>query len=129
MVDAKEIINPRSLRLGNVLQYDEKLVDITNLSLDIDDEYTEMIGFCELGKSTGETFDWNRALAGKLRPIPLTPEILEKCGFSKCECGGWRGVIHISKMMIVKDGIEMKSLHQLQNYVYALTNTELKIEL
>lgn len=83
--------------------------------------------------------------------IPLTPEILDKAGFA--DYGGiWRrltleGGIHLTSVELIdgSTGIYMeyssdretldlnfhvtKYLHQLQNLYYALTGTELKIEL
>lgn len=76
-----------------------------------------------------------------LRPIPLTEEILLKCGFEKkgstvyinigsIEIGtvanGKRFYIQISSQNIT---LEIKYLHQLQNLYFALTNQELNIEL
>lgn len=75
------LIDPKELRIGNILEYENDLVHVTSLSLDIDDEYQELIGFCKLGKDTDETVDWNRALCARLKPVPLTPVILRKCGF------------------------------------------------
>lgn len=86
-----------------------------------------------------------------LQPIELSPEVLEKCGFvnenikmSGCNIwhfGDWR----IAKSFTREEGnfhlfhkrvspptwslAEIKHLHQLQNLYYALTQTELKIEL
>lgn len=76
-----QIIDPRELRIGNYLLYDGKIVHVTMLSLDIDDEYQEIISFCEAGKTSDEKGDWNRALADKLSRIPIRPEILIACGF------------------------------------------------
>lgn len=75
------IIEPSELMIGSVLMYDGKPVHVTNLSLDVDDEYTEMIGFCELGKTTDEIFDWNRTLCDKLKPVYLSNDILSNLGF------------------------------------------------
>src|SRR4029078_5015495 len=55
-------------------------VHVTTLSLDIDDEYEERIGFCLLDKRTDEEGGQIRNLAD-LQPIPLSPEILEAAGF------------------------------------------------
>jgi hypothetical protein len=139
------LLEPKDLRIGNILEYKKKPVWVTNLSLDIDDEYQDKIGFCELGKTSGEISDWNRALCGDLRPIPLTPELLEKAGFEQsnefddtfrlgqfdlyygkgyCE---WtvddRGDNEGTKPRLIK------YLHQLQNLFFALTGEELPVNL
>src|SRR5688572_11860923 len=69
------IIEPAELMIGNILEYKGKLVHVTSLSLDIDDEYQELIGFCECGKDTDEICDWNRALCDGLKPVKLTTNI------------------------------------------------------
>jgi hypothetical protein len=64
--------------------------------------------------------------------IPLTPEILERAGFKKCSCGGWKGAIHISKNGLNElyyKGAALKHLHHLQNLIFALCGTELDINL
>ena len=78
------------------------------------------------------------------RPIPLTEEILLKCGFEKSAWDNFStfrnsfcsdGCIVISlehKYIEIGDltlDIEIKYLHQLQNLIYALTNQELNVEL
>lgn len=77
----------------------------------------------------------------QLAGIPLTPEILEKCGFEvkggyayAAEVKNWRMKIYrneggsynwaISNWNV----IELKHLHQLQNLFYSLTGTELEIQ-
>lgn len=77
------------------------------------------------------------------KPIPLTPELLEKCGFKNVQQYGedfmystdewdillskrayffvWPAVFH--------GDIEIYNLHQLQNLIYALTGQELEINL
>jgi len=64
-----------------------------------------------------------------LQPIPLTPEILNKCDFY--------GIIFPTQLSISNNGnyywgnginIEVKSLHQLQNLYFSLTNEELEIK-
>lgn len=75
------------------------------------------------------------------KPIPLSPEILEKCGLvSKDDDGGWRhnncetfeleeNYLSMDGFAFVWDaayaGINVTSLHQLQNLYYALTGEEL----
>ena len=80
--------------------------------------------------SLGESYD-------DFLPIPLTPEILEKCGFEKKGkrySKGWvylweqenNIVFALSEMYeFVGDYLPCKSLHQLQNLYYALTGEEL----
>jgi hypothetical protein len=75
------------------------------------------------------------------QPIPLTPEILRKCGFEanngkRLINDVWL-VIHENEANIydlyknetVQMRIELKYLHQLQNLYFALTQTELNIQL
>lgn len=81
-----------------------------------------------------------------LDPIPLTPELLEKCGFIKTEYNSGNGEIGIYSTYLKKPltyntnhgwwfentNIEStmmkpKNLHQLQNLYFALTGTELEI--
>lgn len=80
-----------------------------------------------------------------VQPIPLTPEILEKAGLKKGSLGGY--IIKLpnrenfldwdsSTGMYLEDresnGLELdhiQYLHQLQNLYFALTGTELEIDL
>lgn len=83
----------------------------------------------------------------QMYPIPLTPEILDKCGFEK-NCHvlnlnddwflGWENFIYLQdEKQLLPNGyacerIEFKdcaNLHQLQNLYFALTGTELEIKL
>lgn len=73
-------------------------------------------------------------------PIPLSPEILEKCGFeadNKTEYGGWLSpeIIGGSRLRLVKEDVGfsffngicktvVKDLHTLQNYYPAWTSGE-----
>lgn len=89
------------------------------------------------------------------RPIPITPELLLKCGFEKIEYGlriqrveyqllvDPCGIVAYAESLINKPEwyfantsddfyqfpLELKYLHQLQNLIFALTNTELEINL
>jgi hypothetical protein len=158
-VPVEKLIDPGELRIGNILSYKGKLVHVTNLSLDIDDEYTDMIGFCQLGKTTDEIFDWNRALAGDLDRVRLTPEILKSCGFEKDGFGcynlsinpfdsGTKKLFFVGDYLYLQEGSEgehemkhhlvilwnkdlMKEfyLHQLQNLYFSLTGKELTFSL
>lgn len=81
-----------------------------------------------------------------LMPIPLTPSILEKAGFEKEEDGdgGYyhellseNGVLFVEGnkkgytdvFLDMDDKIRVRCLHQLQNLYFALTGTELTINL
>lgn len=68
----------------------------------------------------------------ELEPIELTEEILLKCGFSEYD-------LEIGRIILTEDGgfiitrlsqnVILKTLHQLQNLYFALTNEELEINL
>lgn len=75
------------------------------------------------------------------QPIPLTPEILEKCGFEKMMrendyiFNGFR-ITHVHLTGNFCYGLgngnnppAMKYLHQLQNLYYSLTGEELNVQL
>lgn len=76
--------------------------------------------------------------------IPLTPEILEKCGFEQDEFitrdffkqgfFNFKAVNHYEDGFLVicnfmQGGIKVKYLHQLQNLYFALSGEELNIKL
>ena len=83
----------------------------------------------------------------EIEPIPLTPEILEKCGFGKIEIelelGAIFGIIKkgLHPLMLKYNflqascfygfyyGTKVEYLHQLQNLYFALTGEELEINL
>ncbi|MBQ0140398.1 MAG: hypothetical protein KBT36_14025 [Kurthia sp.] len=70
------------------------------------------------------------------KPIPLTEEILLKCGFLNLPI--LDNHFYVKGMLILKrdetfihdkTGVELKYLHQLQNLIYALTQQDLNIKL
>lgn len=72
--------------------------------------------------------------------IPLTPEILERCGFEKVGFTQWSNDLFtltdvdedgylFSKSKSIEVIATIKYLHQLQNLYFSLTETELKVEL
>lgn len=79
--EVKDLIELSELKIGNYLLYKGEIVHITSLSLDIDDEYEDTIGFCKLGETSNEVAAWNRALYNDLDRIPFTEDWLLKCGF------------------------------------------------
>jgi hypothetical protein len=85
---------------------------------------------------------WFRVGDGKgLEPIPLTPEILEKCGFQKHEVNEgiylalWLGILREVEQNVWRidrldfPGRDARYLHQLQNLYFALIGTELEVSL
>jgi hypothetical protein len=72
-------------------------------------------------------------LSGYFHPIPLSPEILEKCGF-KDEYGNGRYYFdgfeyYNGKLWFRTAEIKIQYLHQLQNLYFALTGEELEVNL
>jgi hypothetical protein len=136
----------QELRIRNLLQSkDGKVHYVSNLSLDIDDEYNELIGGTSLGETSNEVLQEERELYW--RAIPLTEEWLLKFGFAPYALQGWfqntiseHLSIHINRSMQVclyageyidGDGALLESIqyvHQLQNLYFALTGEELTIE-
>lgn len=72
----------------------------------------------------------------RIEPIPLTPEVLEKCGFFEYISYYLKSGVRITKFLqhggvdfaYTGDSIytEVKHLHQLQNLYFALTGEELE---
>lgn len=137
------MIELEELRIGNYLLYDGKVVHVTLLTLDIDDEYEDTICFCELGKTTNEKGGWNRELADKLRRIAISREWLERLGLSYsktfncysvdwelmfCEDGDKYYLCEQEVGELRKIGKPFYHVHQLQNLYFALTGEELKIK-
>ncbi len=102
------MIQAQDLRIGNLIEYDGKQFPIHSLPPLGDDEYEQ------------------------LHPIPLTSEILLKCGFIEDD-GIWvmkiglklyydgTGFYHINSEMLT----HLDYLHQLQNWYYFNINEEL----
>jgi len=121
------------LRIGN------KIMDISgfigSVSSIHDDETVKLIN------DEGVLLDWMRA--DLFLPIPLTEEILLKCGFepfgSKMNLwGNKKCYIKVKNWLVYKFELlgcyiyldyDLKHLHQLQNLYFSLTNEELKIKL
>jgi len=135
MIDAKDlrIGNWINLSLRQDLPIYGKVLSIGSLEQEFEQVYCE----CE------ESFEW--AFKDNYTGIPLTPEILEKCGFE-------RGIKSINEGLELQidfyknsidaritlldnfdgdrsaDIIETKYLHELQNLYYALTKQELNYQ-
>lgn len=127
------------LRLGNWINLGLR-DDIKNygkvLSIgSVEQEFEQVYCECE------ESFEW--AFKNNYCGIPLTPEILEKCGFDNDDNDflktiDERSSLHINlqkqrTLIESYDGIiklnNIKHLHQLQNLHFALTEEELVINL
>jgi len=132
------MIEVNDLRIRNILLYKDKYHYVSSLSLDIDDEYEDLIGIVESGKNTNEICQWNRSYGEDLIAAPITEAILKKAGFSGLNFWHkkgffWRINIRGPKFYMVMDEddianwIELQYVHQLQNLYYALTNEELVI--
>lgn len=147
--EVKELIELSELKIGNYLLYKGEIVYVTLLSLDIDDEYEDTIGFCRLGTTDHERSDWNRALVNDLKRIPLTPELLERFGFKKLADGSYHKPAMLTWRVLYDDfekaasyctciypelghrvhlNIRIEYMHQLQNIYFTMTGEELKLK-
>ena len=123
------MVQANELRLGNWVH----LIDD-----DINDPIKITLPYLEICNQTPEKFN----------PIPLTPELLEKCGFEKNEELRYSNVAYFKKkdftITQVRDSWEVSyglfgsmalickshlSLHRLQNIFFALLNKELEVNL
>jgi hypothetical protein len=118
------MINANELRIGDIILYDEdnlycKVLTIDTLGMTVDFMKNGEIEWLEY-----ENFS----------PIPLAPEILEKCDWngykefyinSDFKIEGNGGIWYCGDFT----GIVVKYLHQLQNLYFALTGQELKFNL
>ena len=131
-----DILNIKHFRIGNYLYYDGFVVHISFLSIDADDEYQDLIGFCELDKDHDEISDWVRSyrIYGRLVPIPITNQVLISVGFENLMdeespeyyLNGYR---YINGYLYFRtSSIEISYLHQLQNLYFLLEGVELKYE-
>lgn len=118
------MVNANELRLGNWISYNGKYYEVDEIWFDLDE-----------GAYYTQDFNINF-----ISPIPLTEELLLKCGFerNKTYKRYFYNGISISKYegekYFVFDGwrfraIDIKYLHQLQNLYFILTGEELTINL
>ena len=126
------MIQANDLRIGNLIQLiyesnrpalEERIVRVDR----IDEIGVEILGNGE--RVFGASYEL-------LEGIPLTEEILLKCGARRIDKYTFvlNGLfIHMRKIGFVfnvgKKKIVIEHLHQLQNWAHALTNTELNIKL
>jgi hypothetical protein len=120
------MIQPNELRLGNWVLINGHVSEIVGIGLNEAEYALKGISITPI--------DYD-----ELTPIPLTEDLLLKCGFDTIQ-DGWYHLylknriitwnLYDNKLRI--DGIQtnhIKSLHQLQNLYFALTGDELNVEL
>jgi len=143
------MIAANELRIGNWLHYKIDEMQPSGFRL-INDKFIQVdsINYDHLLKSElPDSYCINHGNRNYYYPIPLTPEILEKCGFKfrNQNYVTWyykplMGFASTMKIFVHDDFYffnpyewnfqrEIKSLHQLQNLYYALTGEELTLSL
>lgn len=114
------------LRIGNFVLKDDKYRKVEAISI----PYHHLL-------SLKNNALLERAQFNEIKPIPLTEEILLKCGFEKlgkytfvCDTALMQLEIDVVTNKLVHSilAIEVKHLHQLQNLHHALTGQELNIK-
>ena len=122
------MIQAKDLRIGNWVMYDNKIFEVDTISMEFPTLNTIEFGI--------GVVKWD-----KLNPIPLTEELLIKCGFKKINhihgysfwamgIKGGRPKIDIYENYTLYMGYmvnHIKYLHQLQNLIFALSGEELEI--
>jgi len=121
------MIDKTHLRLGNYVMDEDSVVMITELT----------------SKHANHSQAFNCPY-DDLEPIPLTPEILEKCGFEKNEDGddGYYYDLSANGILFIEgdkkgycevfldmiEEVRVRYLHQLQNLYFSLTGQELNVK-
>ena len=131
MIDSKELrIGNKILRMGNV-------VTVSTIDDCREEHYSSFL--------IGNYEDLASYSPKEYEPIPLTPEMLERCGFEEIyksdftirfdyklngKIGaGWNLINgHFHVRYIGEKFTHVKQLHQLQNLYFALTGEELEIK-
>lgn len=136
------MIKANELRVGNLLDNGYGIVQVTSISLDIDDEYKPTIGVCKYGEHRNEIIVNEAAFGIEVKPIPLSVELMAKLGFS-WNAKDKRYYIQIGNTLYLEYDTDfdfyiapeswagscpwnmVKQVHQLQNLYFALTGEEL----
>jgi len=125
------MITVKELRIGNIIEYKSKLISINGIP-----------GEQGVFYSANDLYDYGERMAylKDCSPIPLSEEILLKCGFSRFfefsnADANYRistmqryltiGLLHGRYIANIYHQVEIKYLHQLQNLYFALTGQEL----
>lgn len=130
----RDLIELSELRIGSILLYKGNYVYVSFLSMDIDDEYTDLIGITELGKTSNEKVDWNRALYNDLKRVPLKGLQLKiPTYFSYGEnhnvfINTETGLVEVEQYGEGREALShIVFLHDLQGLHYFLTGKELSV--
>ncbi len=121
------MIQANELRIGNIFVLDNKKHKIISISKDRIKSiiFDQVIDF-----PIYETYIEYKSI----QPIPLTEDILLKCGFNWIGLGGMVKDNYFIRhegclTMCMKSGVLLTTVHQLQNLYFALTKQELEIKL
>lgn len=123
------MINPKELRLGNYVQ------DRGGKTIRIDFMEHVQEGYStKFGQVVSDEFHPLTEWTDHAEPIPLTEDILLKCGAVKVvekqyNLFGMRLHLHGSSFIEYVHEIEIKSFHHLQNVYFFTRGKELKINL
>lgn len=125
----------KELRIGNWVKVNDRLLCAYGIRHDDEtDKSTFIYVYDDDADNPCERF--MDICIKNIEPIPLTEDILLKCGFKKIS--GWNEFIlddlrcefRCDTMLLYYPfGVNIKYLHQLQNLYFALTNKELDIKL
>jgi len=151
----KEMIQANELRIGNIVSYNSDMVIGKHVKVGSIENTTRSTG---VRVYNGISSPRGLHLTGiipfsDIEPIPLTEEILLKCGFEKIDdmvyypdkkirslyintlilrintCSNLFEFHFQHRVSSMYENVEVKSLHQLQNLFHALTSKELEVEL
>lgn len=127
------MIDPRELRIGNLLEYEYQTVTV------------DVISDSGFAVSGDELYPVEENIED-VKPIPITPEWLERMGFKHTVAKGYGGQDMWAGMGFITNGLvnfrgtpkhlhlegyfntQVKYVHQLQNLYFALTGKELEIK-
>ena len=145
------MIQPNEIRIGVIVTVDNpkhhpKLKDVPLKVIGVEEKViegaiTHSVRLEHINQKVNMFYETYSQFIKFIHPIPLTEEILLKCGFEEQELFEDHnpffvlGSFSLSTDSFAKErffydcDIEIKYLHQLQNFYFVLTNQELEIEL